>query len=1176
MKKTVLSIALLFSLGITAWAQAPQAFNYQGVARNSLGTPMANTMLGLRLSVHDGSAIGTIVYQETQAPTTNAFGLYNVSIGTGTVVSGTVTAINWGTGTKFLQVEIDPAGGSSYVDAGTSQLLSVPYAVFADRARTAATANTATSAGSLTGTVTMGGDVTGTNAASSVVKLNGNAVSAAVPTAGQVLSWNAGSSTWVPFTLPTTGGTVTSITAGTGLSGGVITSSGTISMPNVGTAGTYGTATVVPVITTDAQGRVTSVTNTPITGDNWGSQTVQTDATLTGNGTTGSKLSIAQQGATVGQALEWNGTTWQPNTIPAPTTYSAGTGMTLTGSTFSAQTTNALWNANELQGKSISATAPVSGQVLSWSGTNWTPTSVSGTGTVTSVTAGTGLSGGTFSTSGTVSMPNVGTAATYGSATQVPVFTTDAQGRVTGVTNTTIAAGGTGTVTSVATTAGQLTGGPITSSGTLGLATAGTAGTYGSATQVPVLTTDAYGRVTTVTNTTISGTAPGGAAGGDLTGTYPNPAVGVGAITNAKVAAGAGIAYSKLNLTNSIAIADHSATGAPSATTFLRGDNTWSTPSTSPTGAASGDLTGTYPGPTVAAGAITNAKVAAGAGIAYSKLNLTGSIAIADHSATGAPSATTFLRGDNTWNTPTGVTPGGPAGGDLTGTYPNPTLAPDGVVAGTYGTATQVPTIIVDAKGRVTSASNTTITTGVAGTINYVPKFTSATAIGNSQLFDNGTSVGLGTITPVATNKLHVLSTGSAIYSNAVHGIQIAGSSLLFTSPTAVYGESSTGNGVAGSSTSGIGVAGLTSGGASQAGIYGVATAAGGTGVWGTLSGGFAGNAGYFDGGTGGYGVIVNAGLSGFGTVTPAAMLHVNGSKDLSVTLGGSSFGHQALIAQTSTTATSVLGCAVIGYAANSTYENHGLHGYAYGPGGTGFNLGAFLVGSSSATTTGNNYGLYAVANSGANNFGIYATETGTGYAGYFNGAIYATTGSFGVKPFKIDDPRDPANKYLYHSSIESDEMMNIYRGHVTTDVNGDATVSLPSYVTLINKDFDYQLTCVGQFAQAIVAEEMSGNQFKIKTDKPNVKVSWQVSGVRKDPVANAYRIVVEVDKPASEKGTYLQPEVYGQPVEKMTGYLDPKTGGRPTTEGKQASPTAPAATNVTAHPSTNSSTEIK
>ena len=194
------------------------------------------------------------------------------------------------------------------------------------------------------------------------------------------------------------------------------------------------------------------------------------------------------------------------------------------------------------------------------------------------------------------------------------------------------------------------------------------------------------------------------------------------------------------------------------------------------------------------------------------------------------------------------------------------------------------------------------------------------------------------------------------------------------------------------------------------------------------------------------------------------------------------------------------------------------------------------------------NYGVEAYAERGgssSSNYAVYGYTDGSGssnYAGYFSGAIYATSASSGIKSFKIDHPADPANKYLYHSSVESNDMMNLYNGNVVTDANGDATVSLPSYFTILNKDFKYQLTVMGQFAQAIVAEEISGNQFKIKTDKPNVKVSWQVAGVRQDPVANAYRIQNEVDKPAAEKGTYLIPEVYGKGPEMATGY---KTSSR-------------------------------
>lgn len=123
---------------------------------------------------------------------------------------------------------------------------------------------------------------------------------------------------------------------------------------------------------------------------------------------------------------------------------------------------------------------------------------------------------------------------------------------------------------------------------------------------------------------------------------------------------------------------------------------------------------------------------------------------------------------------------------------------------------------------------------------------------------------------------------------------------------------------------------------------------------------------------------------------------------------------------------------------------------------------------------------------------------------------------------FKIDHPLDPDNKYLYHSFVESPDMMNVYNGNITTGVDGEATVELPSYFNALNKDFRYQLTVIGTFAQAIVLEEIDGNSFKIKTDQPNVKVSWQVTGVRNDDFAKARRMKVEVEKEAEMKGKRL------------------------------------------------------
>jgi len=598
MKKLLLSIGLFLSAGMTAWAQAPQLFNYQGVARTTAGMPMVSATIGLRLTIHDVSATGAVLYQETQTASTNSFGLYSLSVGGGTPVSGTMSSIAWGSGLKYLQVEIDPTGGTSYAGGGTAQLLSVPYAVYANSANTAATATSATSATSITGTVPMGGDVTGTNAAATVVKMQGHDISSTAPTSGQALIWNSGSSSWTPTTLAA-GGTVTSITA----------------------------------------------------------------------------------------------------------------------------------------------SAP-------------------------------------------------------------------------------------------------LTGGTITSSGSIGLGTAGTAGNYGDGTHYPAFTTDAYGRVTAVT---------------------------VNAL-------------------------------------------------------------------------------------------------------------------------PAGITS--------------------------------------------------------TGTANYVSKFTSPTAITNSSLYQNGSKIGLGTTAPNGTLTIESAADSILLYVNQT------GTPTPFGMQRLVYN-------------------GATDG--SRCGIY---------------------------------------------ARTIRTTADATGTGILAI---GSDMG-------------------LYGYSSSSTNtECEGLQGDAYNSGT--YSIGVYGYADKNTTSPGSAYGVYGFAQNGTVN-----------YAGYFDGDLYAANASAGIKAFKIDHPADPANKYLYHSSVESNDMMNMYNGNVVTDENGDATVALPSYFTLLNKDYKYQLTCMGQFAQAIIAEKISDNQFKIKTDKPNVEVSWLVMGVRQDPAANAYRIKNEVEKPSSEKGTYLFPELYGYGPDKSPA-------GKAGTRGRGANP---------------------
>jgi hypothetical protein len=206
----------------------------------------------------------------------------------------------------------------------------------------------------------------------------------------------------------------------------------------------------------------------------------------------------------------------------------------------------------------------------------------------------------------------------------------------------------------------------------------------------------------------------------------------------------------------------------------------------------------------------------------------------------------------------------------------------------------------------------------------------------------------------------------------------------------------------------------------------------------------------------------------------------------------------------------------------------------AYGGPGTGSTAdggnGVFATGGNGPYVGGD--GVYAYGGNGyfAGN-GIYAVA-GNGispFAGYFNGdvEVYGTL-SKSSGSFKIDHPLDPANKYLYHSFVESPDMMNIYNGNVVTDGSGTAIVTMPSWFEALNTDFRYQLTAIGQPAQAWVASKVANGSFTIKTNKANVEVSWQVTGVRQDAWANAHRIPVEVDKAPQEQGHYIHPELFG------------------------------------------------
>jgi hypothetical protein len=131
MKKILLSLVAAATLSLSSFGQAPEGFKYQAVVRDAGNIILNNQTVGLRMTIQQGSIGGTTVYAETFAPTTNAYGLVNLEIGNGTLVSGTFANIDWSAGPYFMETAVDVTGGTNYSVMGTSQLMSVPYALYA-------------------------------------------------------------------------------------------------------------------------------------------------------------------------------------------------------------------------------------------------------------------------------------------------------------------------------------------------------------------------------------------------------------------------------------------------------------------------------------------------------------------------------------------------------------------------------------------------------------------------------------------------------------------------------------------------------------------------------------------------------------------------------------------------------------------------------------------------------------------------------------------------------------------------------------------------------------------------------------------------------------------------------------------------------------------------------------
>jgi len=311
----------------------------------------------------------------------------------------------------------------------------------------------------------------------------------------------------------------------------------------------------------------------------------------------------------------------------------------------------------------------------------------------------------------------------------------------------------------------------------------------------------------------------------------------------------------------------------------------------------------------------------------------------------------------------------------------------------------------------------------------------------------------------------------------------------------------------------------------------------------------------------------------GIGTNTPAAKLHVNETTDTTgfkITMSSATnnnsaakienagLGHALEIVNSNAGATSLGDGLVIinqgagepidllqygtGSALRSTTYNTSNAATAWyvDHTGTGDGITANVVGPSAygikvSATGANGRGVYSSASGGSSAYAFEGVAGGGGFSFVGTGSMWVNgnMGCSGAKPFTIDYPLDPANMQLRHYALESNEVLNVYRGIIMLDTNGKAEIELPVYFDAVNINPSYQLTAIGTPQQPYILSEINGNKFEV-AGVPDTKVSWIVYANRNDPTyryhdKNGGNYSEEVTEKSEEnKGKYLTPAAYG------------------------------------------------
>ena len=374
---------------------------------------------------------------------------------------------------------------------------------------------------------------------------------------------------------------------------------------------------------------------------------------------------------------------------------------------------------------------------------------------------------------------------------------------------------------------------------------------------------------------------------------------------------------------------------------------------------------------------------------------------------------------------------------------------------------------------------------------------------------------------------------GGYFQSNSTSGRGVFGTADAASGTTyGVYGQNE--------STSGRGVLGVAAAGTGTTyGVYGHSNSTSGRAVYGVVPAASGATYGVYGlssstEGTGVFGQAIAASGFTYGGRFQSDSTDGRGIYGLATAATGDAYG--GLFESNSTS-----GKSVVGRAGADTGLTYGVYGYTLSTGGRG------VLGWATAAT-GNTMGVRGVA------------ASGSGYGVYSVGDMGAT----GTKPFRIDHPDDPENKYLLHYATESPEVINFYRGTVVLDGTGEAVVELPHYFAKINKTPSYTLTAVGapmpmlhvaqeidEAAMSVGAKAGPGDaapkcSFRIAGGAPGAKVSWRVEAVRYDLWVRTHGKQVEVEKQGPEKGTYQHPELYGQPKEKGMDYDAARESAKP------------------------------